>query len=451
MDIAHQLAEYSNNLRYVDISEKVIHEAKRKIIDALGCAIAASNAEPVKVLKKIAKNVKGNSTILGTKIKTSAELATFTNGAMVRYLDFMDTYFYDGEYVHPEDNLSAILTAAESSKSSGKDLLLVTVLSYEISCRLVDYANIRNRGWDHVIWITISTAASAAKLLKINVEKIAEAISIAIASNIPLRQIRIGELSNWKGLAAPYAAKAGLLAAILAKEGITGPRDIFEGEHGFFARVSGKSSLDISKFCKKGNKFKIKEAHIKKYPAEYNSLSAIEAALTLRKRISKTDFKKIRKIKISTFSAAYQIISDKKKWLPTNRETADHSMPYIVCVALLDGTISERQFSRKRINSPDIKKLIQKVSVSESSQCNADYYPGTPNKVEIVLQNGKTFSEKVIHPRGSYKNPMTDQEVEEKFKKNVRKFLSSTKAEKVLKFLWNIEKQKDVRKLFSLL
>jgi len=250
----------------------------------------------------------------------------------------------------------------------------------------------------------------------------------------------------WKGLAVADASMAGVFAANLARKGLTGPNEIFEGKHGFFSQITGKSNLDIGKFSEHGKNFKIAEVHIKKYPAEYNSLSAIEAALELRKKIN---INEIKKINIKTFTPAYEIIADKEKWYPANRETADHSLPYIVCVALVDGTITEDQFSLKRISDPKLKNLVQKVDVKPSKECDKDYYPGTPTIVEVVTKSGEKYSSKVVHPRGSYKNPMTDEELEGKFKELTGKYLTQKQIDNVLKVVWKLEKEKSISGIIS--
>ncbi len=449
MSIAENLAEYTISLKYQDLGKEAVHEAKRRILDALGCAIAAYNSGPVKQLRALSRDIKSKrgSTLLGTRFKTTPELATFVNSSMVRYLDYMDTYFYNGEIVHPEDNLAAILSVAESEKKSGRDVLLATVLAYEVCCRLVDFANIRKRGWDHVIWITMSSALAASKLMGLSKEKAAQALSIGITSNIPLRQIRVGGLSVWKGLAVAYSSMAGVFSTRLAGSGITGPNEIFEGQHGFFNPITGKSDLTLENFCRKGNGFKILEAHIKKYPAEINSQSAIEAAFNIRNKIG--NFNQIKEINIVTFTTAYEIIADKEKWHPTNRETADHSLPYIVCVALLDGEISEKQFSTRRIFDKKIKDLIDKVKVYPSQEFDREYYPGMPTSVEVVMNSDEKYSSKVVHPRGNYKNPMNDEELEKKFRELAQKHLKERQIQDCLDFIWNLEKQKNVSNLLS--
>lgn len=449
MSVAKEMAEYANSVRYEDLDQKIVHEAKRRVIDTLACAIGAFDAAPVKVTRDISAGVssKRPATVLGARIQTTPELATFTNTTMSRYLDFMDTYFYKGEYVHPEDNIAAIIAVADSERLTGKDVILATVLAFEACCRLAEFANIRKRGWDHVIWLTISSTLAVSRMMRLPTDKMAEAISIGITNNIPLRQIRVGGLSMWKALAVADSTMAGVFAANLARHGITGPDQIFEGKHGFFNQVAGASDLRVDQFCRKGGGFKILESHVKKYPAEYNSQSAIEAALDLRRKFKNTD--DIREINIRTFTAGYEIIADKEKWLPTNRETADHSLPYIVCAALVDGEITEKQFSIERISDPKLRDLVRKVNVYPDAECDKDYYPGTPSIVEAVTTSGERYSSKVVHPRGSYKNPMSDQELEDKFRTLTEHYLTSRQIEDTLQTVWGLDKQPDVSRLVS--
>lgn len=449
MSIAEELAKYSYSLSYDDLDRKIVHEAKRRVIDTVACAIGAFDAEPVKIVRDLAKEVTSqkSSTILGSQIQTTPELATFTNTTMSRYLDFMDTYFYNGEYVHPEDNIASIIAVAESEKRTGKDVILAIVMAFEACCRLAEFANIRKRGWDHVIWLTISSTLAVSRLMGLPVDKTAQAISIGITNNIPLRQIRVGGLSMWKALAVADSTMAGVFASNLARHGITGPDQIFEGKHGFFNQVSGATDLSVDKFCRSGANFKILETHIKKYPAEYNSQSAIEAALDLRQKIG--NVRNIKAINIRTFTPGYEIIADKEKWYPTNRETADHSLPYIVCVALVDGEITEKQFSEARIADPQLRELVGKVDVRPDPECDKDYYPGTPSIVEVVMESGERYSSKVIHPRGSYKNPMSDEELEDKFKILVGKYLTPAQIQKALNIIWDLDTQQDISGLIA--
>src|SRR3990170_1183544 len=446
--IAKKLAEYAHNLKYDDLPRDVVHEVKKRVIDSIGCAIGAFNSKPSKIARKISQSTNGNSTILGTNIKTSPDLAAFANGVAIRYLDYNDTYL-SKEPAHPSDNISACLAVAEAEKKSGKDLITAIALAYEIQCRLCDAASLRARGWDHVTYGAFSATLGAAKLMNLSMEKTIHALGLAGAANIALRQTRVGELSMWKGCAFANSARNAVFAAMLARHGMTGPAPIFEGEKGFIKQVSGTLNLDT---------------YIKFYPAEYHSQSAIEAALSLRREIVAQGFsppplshsvrgikgEDIKSIEIKTFDAAYEIIgSGPERWSPKTRETADHSLPYCVAVAFMDGKVGLDQFSERRIKDPKLHSLIQKVRVVRNRGLTAQYPEAMPNIIKIITKDGRQFLKKVAHPKGHPKNSMTDKEVEEKFKSLAQGHVSQKAADKMLNRLWRLEKIRFVNKFFS--
>jgi 2-methylcitrate dehydratase len=347
--IAEKLADYALGMRFEDLPSTVVHEAKRRFIDSIGCAVGAFNSEaPVRTRELVKKlTSKGASTVIGTETKTNPDLAAFVNGVAIRYLDFNDTYL-SKEACHPSDNLSTAIALAESEGRDGRELLTSMILGYEVLCRFCDAANIRDRGWDHVTYGNISTALVASRLLQLTKQQTVQALGLAITPNNDLRQTRVGQLSMWKGCAFGNAARNGVFAGLLAKEGITGPTPIFEGEKGFQNVVSGKLETQPDKW----KQFKILETSIKYYSAEYHSQAAIDAALKLRREVATNN---IREIKISTFKVAVQIIGgEPEKWNPTSRETADHSLPYMVAVALMDGELTPKQFTNERIRDPEL-------------------------------------------------------------------------------------------------
>ena len=301
--LANKIASFANDLSYRSLPKDVVNESKVRIIDSIACAFGAYESDTSKIARAVCGVSGTGATILGHKTQTHPLFATFANGVMIRYLDFNDTYL-SLEPAHPSDNIGACLAAAESRNRSGKDLITAIVLAYEIQCRLCDTACLRSRGWDHTTYGSISTAAAVAKLLKGDV---AQAVNIAGSSNIALRQIRIGELSHWKGCAFAHAAMNGYFAAELAANGMTGPAPIFEGPMGFEKQVSGS----LAKF-RFGKKLKLAETYLKFYPAEYHAQASIEAALKLRPQIRS----KIESVEIEIYDAAIEIIGDKSKWRP---------------------------------------------------------------------------------------------------------------------------------------
>ena len=214
MHLAEQLADYVNSINYQDVPENVVHETKKRIVDSLGCAIGAFNADPVRISRKVAETARDSqgSTLFGTRKKTIPDLASFVNGVMVRYFDYNDTYL-SKEPAHPSDNIGPCFSVAESERATGKDLLLSIILAYEIQCRLCDAADIRHRGWDHVCYGLPSTALAASKLMDLDSEKMTQAANLALNSHITMRQVRAGELSMWKGCSFANAARNGVFSA----------------------------------------------------------------------------------------------------------------------------------------------------------------------------------------------------------------------------------------------
>jgi len=231
--LAERLGEYAISTRFDDLPQVVVHEAKRRVIDALGCALGARRADTPLVAERVASRIsmeEGATTLYGSR--TSPDMAAFVNGILIRYLDFNDTYL-SKEPAHPSDNLAAVLAACEVSGSTGRDLIAAAVVAYEVQCRLADAWSIRSRGWDHVCYGAFSTALGAGKLLGLDVSSLVHAQGISGVAHMAMRQTRAGELSMWKGAAFANASRNGVLAAMLAAEGMTGPAPIFEGEMGF--------------------------------------------------------------------------------------------------------------------------------------------------------------------------------------------------------------------------
>ncbi len=435
--LAQRLAHYSRALSYRALPAEVIHEVKRRLIDTLGCALGGWQEAPAKIARKVARSVRLSSgaTLLGETHRTTEDLAAFANGTAVRYLDYNDTYL-SKEPAHPSDNIPAALAAAEAAGRGGKALIEAIVLGYEIQCRLCDAAALRPRGWDHVTYGAFSSALVAAKLWKLSEEKTIHAIGLTGTPNQALRQTRVGEISMWKAAAFANAARNGLFAVELARLGMTGPAPIFEGEKGFMKIVSGP--FDLPPLHPAGP-FKIMETYIKYFPVEYHAQSAVQAALALRSRLE-GGIESIEAITIRTPDVSYEIIGrDPEKWHPKTRETADHSLPYCVAVALMDGEMSLRQFGPRRLVDPKLHRLMQKVRVLSDPELSATYPDAIANIVEVRV-NGRDEVERVDHPRGHPKNPMTDEEIEEKFRRLAGRLLSKSQIEKILGRVWALEK-----------
>lgn len=448
--LARRLAHYAHKLKFEDLPPSTIHEVKRRFIDSLGCAVGALESEPGSIARTLAKTVTSttSATVLGTRHETSPEWAAFSNGVHIRYLDFNDTYL-SKEPAHPSDNIAAVLAAGESVQAHGRDLIIATALAYEVQCRLCDAASLRARGWDHVTYGSFSTSLAAGKLLGLDEAGLVHAQGLAGVANNAMRQTRVGALSMWKGCAFANASRNGVFAARLAQAGMTGPAPIFEGEMGFWKQVSGPFDLDVEAFGGNGRPFMIERTYIKNWPAEYHAQSAIETALQMRAEFGSIE--EIASITIESFDAAVDIIGgEPEKWRPQSRETADHSLPYCVAVALADGKVWLEQFDESRFTDEKLLALVAKIKVVRDAELSARYPEGIPNRVTITTRSGKTFTREVTYPRGHAGNPMTDEEVERKFRALVEPVLSTERIAEALDRMWNLEKETNIGGLLKL-
>src|SRR5213595_563437 len=453
--LAHQLASYASSFRFEDLSPEVVHEVKRRVIDSLGCALGAWKEEPCRIAREITSefSAKRGSTIIGTNHKAPPDWTAFANGCAIRYFDYNDTYL-SKEPAHPSDNISAALSAAESVDANGRELITSIALAYEVQCRFCDAASIRARGWDHVTYGAFSTALACAKLMKLDPERTRHAVNIAGVACAAMRQARVGELSHWKGVAFANAARHGVYSALLARSGMTGPAPIFEGQMGFEKELGVSLGNIGEKFAvpfaqtRQGPASMILNTSIKYWPAEYHSQSAIEAALFLREQID--DISQISSVNIESHDASVDIIgSEPEKWRPETRETADHSLPYITAIALIDGDVTNRQFQPERFADPLIWKFLENVKVTRNAELSAMYPGAVANIVHVTLKDGRTLTKRVDYPLGNAKNPVSDVELERKFLHLVVPALGRDHSAKILDQAWSLDQQSGVHHLMK--
>ena len=421
--LARRLAEYAAGVRFGDLAPETVHEVRRRVLDSLGCAYGAYDSP---VGTRVRGAARAESASLGASIigiprhRSTLPMAAFANGAMIRYLDFNDTYL-SLEPAHPSDNISACIAAAQSVSAPGEELITAIALAYEVQCRMCDATSIRARGWDHVTYGCFSTALAAGKLLGLDESALEQAVNLAGVNAAAVRQTRVGHLSDWKGCAFANAARNGVFAALLAAQGVSGPNEIFEGPMGFCKQVSGPLPIKPEDWRAPSM---ILRTSIKFWPAEYHSQSAIDAALQLRNVVG--EWQRIESIGIHSFDAAVDIIgSEPEKWRPTTRETADHSMPYCVAVALIDGEVGLAQFVDERIRRSDVVRLMDRTHILRDPELTARYPEGIPNRLQIRTDDGKRHTLEVTYPRGHARNPMTDEEVRSKYRALAAPHLSS--------------------------
>jgi len=445
--LAERLAAYAAELRFEDLDPATIERVKTHVIDTIGCGIGAFDENPVRICRDVALEVPGSATVIGTNRKTTADLASFANGAAFRYLDFNDAYV--GRFaIHPSDHIAACLAVAETERASGKDLIAAIMVAYEVNCRLVDALDISTRGWDPPVLSLPAVALAAGKLMKLGPDRLTQAVNLAINDHIPMAQTRVQTLSDWKGLADAEAGRNAVFAAMLARGGLTGPAPIFEGESGFFRQVTGSAKIDTALFGRRGVPFRIHQCGLKPYPAVIYSQTAIVAGIEVAKEVGSLD--RIASIEIATTKRGYQrTASEPEKWSPKTRDTADHSLPYITARAMFDGDITNASFAPHMYRDPRILAFMQNIKVSEDPVLTARVGGAVPTRVTAILQDGTRISREVDAAPGFPGRPMNRAEVERKFRGNIAKRWPEERTQAILEALWQLERMDDIAALLG--
>src|SRR5215470_563280 len=429
------LARYATSLRYGHLSPSAVKDAKRHVIDSLGCAMGGATSEPAVIARRVAPAAPGapSARLLGDGRATTPEAAAFANTAMIRFLDANDTYISRGSG-HPSDMLGAILAAAEVAGASGTDFLLATVLGYEVFGALADQVSLRDRGWDQGVFVAPASAAGAGRLLGLSTSQMADAIAIAVTANVATRQTRAGELSMWKGCATAAAARAGLFAAQLAKAGMTGPTAAFEGRHGLCEQVTGAFELGA---LGGGRSFAIERTNFKFFAAEYHAQAPLAVALALRNKVRAEE---IEALEVQIYAMAHsEIGSEPAKWDPQTRETADHSLPYMLAVALVDGRVTPASFEPKRFLDPALRPLMNRIRVAENAEFTRRFPVELVSQIDVTTRGGQRLTERAEYPKGHARNPMTDADVESKFRDLAGDALGAERASAALRTLWRLD------------
>ena len=414
MTHAEELAAFVIDAGFEDFSEPALQQLKIRVLDSLGCAIGALDGDPIRMIRSHLDDFGGSEhcTLIGGG-RTAPDRAAFYNGALVRYLDFNDSYLAKGETCHPSDNLGAVLAATEYAGLGGKEFLTALAVAYQVQARLSDVAPVRAKGFDHTTQGSYGAAAGVSKALGLDAYQTANAIAIAGTAFNALRVTRTGELSHWKGLAYPNTGFGATHAAFLAMRGISGPPEVFEGNKGFMDSIAGPFEIDWSK----EDLERVNRTIIKKYNAEIHSQSAIEGLLELQAEHGFAAAA-VDRLQIDIFEVAYHIIGggeEGDKTVVRTKEEADHSLHYMVSVALLDGQLMPEQYGPERIVRDDVQALLRKVKVQPDDGFTARFPGEMPCRVRVALHGGDTLAVEKQDYEGFHTRPMTWETVVGKF------------------------------------
>lgn len=402
------LASVITSISFESLPENVVHQTKRRLLDSIGCAAGAYGYPIAANMRQTALSQLGqkHARVWFSGDRSTIELAGLANGAMVRYLDLSDTILAKSAG-HPSDMIPALVALAEASDATGKTLIAAIVAAYEAYCGLCSAVAFQKAGIDQSTAAALGAAAGASRILDLDLEQTAQSLAIALSSNLNLYNVRQGALSDWKALAGPSAAKAGVFAAQLAAKGLTGPSAVFDGKSGFKEIVG---PFELAEDCRVS--YHLLNTHLKAFPVCYHGQSAVDAAKSIAGKVAPQD---IRSVLVETYDVAFQMMAnDPSRWEPKNRETADHSIPFVVGTVLATKTLRPSDYSEKRFGDSDFRAFMKKIKVRPSVQFTTAYPRQTRSRVTIESVDGEAFASEIIQPKGHVENPMSDDELNDK-------------------------------------
>lgn len=451
--ISGQLAEFVNQIEYDQLPADVIREAKRFLIDSIGCAFAALKNEDMQSIYQVIKSLGGTpvATAIGFGHRTNAPQAALMNSLLIRALDYNDIY-WEQDPSHPSDLIGTAISSAEANKKSGKDLLLAIVIAYELMMRWCHAANpgIREVGWHHASLAQFVSPLVAGKLYDLTLDQLISAVGIGGSSHFTLGGVVAGHLTNMKNTADPLVAQAGVLAAMMAKEGYTGPEEVIEGKEGLI-EVLSNVSWDTEELTRGlGSQFLITRCSYKAFPTEALTHQPITATLMICRR-NQIEYQNVEKILVETTTRGADILSDPSKYTPHTKETADHSLPYVIAVAVAEGNVLPKSFTEEAIHDPRIWELLPKIEVVADPEIDSLFPQIKRVRVTITTKDGLVDQEQTDFAKGAPENPLTDDELEAKFLANVDGTVTQDRMDEILKASWDLENEGDVANYINFL
>ena len=436
--IARQISEFSVGLKFEDLPDEVINEVKRYMYDSIGCAYGGYHTKDLNIIRDIYMEMGGNgeATVLGFGDKLPAVNATLINSLMVRALDFNDIYWKD-DPSHPSDIIPAAWAVGELVNANMKDVIVAIVLAYEFEQRLCLFAKpgVRERKWHHATLTQFVSPIVAGKLLGLTADEMVHAIGISGCHNHTIGCPTAGKLTMMKNTVDPMAVQSGVFAALMAKKGYSGTERVFEGKEGFMDAFIGWDAKDesmkptdmegrdgISSWAwdiealvgELGNSYKIMECGMKAFPTE--ALTHTHLSCLLNAMISNNlEYSDIKEVRVTCFAQAYDILFDPTKYRPESRETADHSLPYCMAAAMVDKKITTDSFSDEKLKDPRIFEVIDKIKGEPSQEFEKMFPAKQPSRVVVTTNDGRTFEEYLEYPKGDPREPMTMDDLENKF------------------------------------
>ena len=445
-----RLVDFALAYRFEDLPASTVHAAKARLLDSVAVGLAAHAAPPARILRKCAPRVDGawSATLWGSRERTTPDQAALVNGTMVRYLDLNDAY-RTLDACHPSDNLPGLMAVAEALALPGRELVLALFISYEIQCRFTDSVPFNDAGWDQPVVGAQAAALAAGRMMRLDAGQLGHALSLAVVPHLCTYQTRSGELSMWKGCAGPNGARHGIFAAQLAREGMTGPYNAYEGIFGIWKQTLGKPGEFRLPAGKLAAPLGLNQANIKKYPVRDSCQLPIDTARELHRKLAG---RKPKSLRVDTYKSAHAgAVADPELWAPQTRETADHSMPFSIAAALADGDVTGDTFEKQRFLDADVLGLIGAMKI----EVNADFSRQTPAlrncRIEAVLGNGESVVAHCTLAQADIEKGTPDDVLSAKFDALTGRLLPQARRAELAAAVWRLETLERVDPLLDLM
>ena len=450
--VSGAMARWAAGLKFEDIAPDAVYQAKRFLLDSFGCALGGYQQHDVQIALEVLDEIAGSgpATVIGTGQRIDPVSASLANALMIRCMDYNDIYWKQ-DPSHPSDIFPAALACCERAKSDGRELIVGLVLGHEFEMRLCEAAfpGIRERGWHHATLTAFVSPIVAGRALHLTWEQIQHAIGISASRHCTLGAVTAGKLTMMKNTVDPLATQSGVLAALLAEKGYTGPEHVIDGKEGLTQVFKPEWKLGVLTEGL-GKSWRITQCGMKAFPTEALTHTPISAVLDLVKN-NDLHPDEVSKIQIRSLARAADILSDPSKYDPQTKETADHSLPYVIAAAVVDRQVTPTQFTMQRIMDPKIREQLHKVEVVADPQIEKVFPALQRVIVHIQTKNGRSFNKQLDFPKGDPRNPLTDSEIEEKFASLAEGVLSSAAQKKVKDAIWSLEHVDSVGELMALM
>jgi 2-methylcitrate dehydratase len=445
------MSRWAADLKFEDLGDKAIHEARRYLLDSLGCAFGGYRQEDALIALEVLDEVAGEgpATILGSGKKVDVVSAALANALMVRVMDYNDIYWQQ-DPSHPSDIIPAAIACGERAGGDGKELIVGIVLGHEFEMRLCEAAfpGIRERGWHHATLTAFVSPIVAGRMLHLPWDQIQHAIGISASHHGSLGAVTAGKLTMMKNTVDPMATEAGVMAALLAEKGYSGPEHVIDGKEGLVHCMGPEWKLEILTDGL-GDSWRIERCGMKAFPTEALTHAPISAVLQI---VRENDLQpeQIENVHIRSLGRAADILADPTKYDPRSKETADHSLPYVIAAAMFHRQVTPAQFEMDAIMDPQLRDQLNKVKVVADPEIEAVFPELQRVIVKITTTDGKEFSAQLDYPKGDPRNPLTDREVEEKFDALASPVLTDQARGRVKEAVWNLDKLDSVTELMEL-